>query len=144
MFPQIPFHQIFLSEELFGLELSRLQKSDEVEELNQVVLKGGCREKEDKSLLNLVDEFPCQGCPVPQVMRLVHHYKVIKTLSYYGHVLFTLCQIEGCNNIFPVPEPFRVVRRFYVVGRHEFNAEFCLHLLFPLRNEGRRSQNQNI
>src|SRR3972149_4886742 len=123
---ETPFLQIFLLEKLLRFELPRFQEGDEIEEFDEIVLERRSREEKDESLLDLVDELPCLGGPVPQMMGLIDHDKVIKLPRYEREILLVLRRVEGGNEVLLFPEHLRVFVPRHFLGSLKREVEFRL------------------
>lgn len=141
---QAPLLKIVLLELFFRLKLSRLQNGNEIKQLDEVVLDRRGREQQYELFLELIHELPREGGPVLEVVRLVHHHEIVELLRDQRHVFGALRRIERRDNEPLFPEAGRVACELLIVRGQKLDAEFGLHLFLPLRDEGRRGQDQDV
>ncbi|GFP25761.1 hypothetical protein HKBW3S25_01242, partial [Candidatus Hakubella thermalkaliphila] len=141
---QAPLLKIVLLELFFRLELSRLQNGNEIKQLDEVVLDRRGREQQYELFLELIHKLPREGSPVLEMVRLVHHHEVVELLRDQRHVFGALRRIERRDNEPLFPEAGRVACELLIVRGQKLDAEFGLHLFLPLRDEGRRGQDQDV
>src|SRR6266568_7625778 len=114
------------------LEDARLEQGQQIIKLDQAVLHRRCREQQQETLVERIDELPALARPIAQMMRFIDNDEIEIVYEQAFGVLLPARSRDGRDDALLAPESIRIVTQQSVLRGRAGDAEFCLQFFSPL------------